>query len=88
MAYVELKKVFPDKKVSTITEMNLSANQERASMEAKRLKWKAEGYTGSGSVVRGGPVDHTKLVVELGPMEIRTFLIKFEYIFFPKMGQP
>ncbi|XP_010929675.1 alpha-mannosidase At3g26720 [Elaeis guineensis] len=88
MAYVELKKMFPDKKVSTITEMNLSANQGRATMEKKRLKWKAEGSTGSGTVVRGGPVDDTKLVVELGPMEIRTFLIKFEYIFFPKMGQP
>ena len=45
--------------------MNLSANQGRATMEKKRLKWKAEGSTGSGTFVRGGPVDDTKLVVEL-----------------------
>lgn len=101
MAYVELKKMFPNKKVkfsaalafstellwqftlvkiqvSKITEMNLSASQERATMEKKRLKWKAEGSIGSGTMVRGGAVDPSKLVVELGPMEIRTFLINFD----------
>ncbi|KAG1331603.1 putative alpha-mannosidase [Cocos nucifera] len=84
MAYVDLKKMFPDKKVRKITEMNLSANQERATMEKKRLKWKAEDSIGSGTMVRGGPVDPSKLVVELGPMEIRTFLINFDDTFVPK----
>lgn len=59
--------------------MNLSANQERAEMERKRLIWQVEvspeeEETG---VLRGGPVDPAKLVVELAPMEIRTFIIEF-----------
>lgn len=80
MASVELIKVFLGKKISKITEMSLSANQERTEMEEKRLKWKVEGSQNAESVVRGGPVDPSKLVVELGPMEIRTFVISFEYI--------
>ena len=59
--------------------MNLSANQERAEMEKKRLKWKVEGSQNAETVVRGGPVDPSNLVVELGPMEIRTFIISFDY---------
>lgn len=55
--------------------MSLSANQERAEMEKKRLVWKVEGSSEEPKVVRGGPVDPTKLVVELAPMEIRTFII-------------
>ncbi|XP_048445533.1 probable alpha-mannosidase At5g13980 isoform X4 [Pyrus x bretschneideri] len=76
MASVELKKVFADKKIRKVTEMSLSANQERAEMEKKRLVWKAEGSPeGEAKVLRGGPVDPTKLVVDLAPMEIRTLII-------------
>ena len=53
----------------------MSANQERANMEKKRLAWKVEGSGEGSKAVRGGAVDPSKLVVELGPMEIRTFLI-------------
>ncbi|KAJ0054515.1 hypothetical protein Pint_01278 [Pistacia integerrima] len=75
---VELKKVFPNKKINNVTETNLSANQERAEMEKKRLVWKVEGSSGEeAKVVRGGAVDPTALVVELAPMEIRTFVIDF-----------
>ncbi|KAI8030741.1 Alpha-mannosidase [Camellia lanceoleosa] len=77
---VELKKLFPTKKIRKVTEMNLSANQERAEMEAKRLVWKVEGSSEELKVVRGGGVDPVKLVVELSPMEIRTFLIDFDYL--------
>ncbi|KAL3617629.1 hypothetical protein CASFOL_037950 [Castilleja foliolosa] len=78
MATVELKKVFPNKKIKTIKEMSLSANQERQEMEKKRLSWKAEGSnTKRDTDSRGGPVDPVKLVVELAPMEIRTFIIDF-----------
>ncbi|XP_068305343.1 probable alpha-mannosidase At5g13980 [Pyrus communis] len=78
MASVELKKVFADKKIRKVTEMSLSANQERAEMEKKRLVWKVEGSSeGEAKVLRGGPVDPTKLVVELAPMEIRTLIIDF-----------
>ncbi|KAH7578512.1 hypothetical protein JRO89_XS01G0391600 [Xanthoceras sorbifolium] len=78
MSSVELKKVFPNKQINKVTETSLSANQERAEMEKKRLVWKVEGSSGEESkVVRGGPVDPTTLVVELAPMEIRTFVINF-----------
>ncbi|XP_038696412.1 probable alpha-mannosidase At5g13980 isoform X2 [Tripterygium wilfordii] len=80
MANVELKKLFPGKKIRKATEMSLSANQERSEMEKKRLVWKVEGSPGEeAKAVRGGPVDPTKLVVELAPMEIRTFVIDIDY---------
>ncbi|XP_010249229.1 PREDICTED: alpha-mannosidase At3g26720-like [Nelumbo nucifera] len=81
MARVELKKLFADKKISKITEMSLSSNQERAEMEKKKLVWKVDAPQEEAKVVRGGPVDPVRLVVELGPMEIRTFIINFKYIF-------
>ena len=48
-------------------------------MERKRLVWKVEGPSEEeeSKVVRGGPVDTAKLVVNLAPMEIRTFVIEF-----------
>lgn len=58
--------------------MSLSANQERAEMDKNRLVWKVEGSTEEHKVVRGGPIDPAKLVVELAPMEIRTFFINFD----------
>lgn len=68
-----------DFQIGKVTEMNLSANQERTDMERKRLVWKAEeGSSGTAKGVRGGPVDPAKLVVELAPMEIRTFLMDLE----------
>ncbi|KAJ8644238.1 hypothetical protein MRB53_005986 [Persea americana] len=78
MAYVDLRKLFPDKTISKITEMNLSANQERVEMEKKRLIWKVEGSPKEEMKVKGGPVDPSKLVAELGPMEIRTFILVFQ----------
>ncbi|KAE8711867.1 Alpha-mannosidase [Hibiscus syriacus] len=79
MARVQLKKVFAHKKINKVTEMSLSANQGRTEMEKKRLVWKVEGSSEeSPKVVRGGPVDPATLVVELAPMEIRTFVIELE----------
>ena len=67
--------------IKKITETSLSANQERTEMERKRLVWKVEGPSEEeeSKVVRGGPVDPAKLVVNLAPMEIRTFIIEFSY---------
>lgn len=112
MTSVELKKLFPEKKVNNdnfhkrmeafsktylasfytklcvflwyqikeVKEMSLSANQERTEMEKKRLVWKVEESSfGNGHVSRGGPVDPKELTVELAPMEIRTFIISFDY---------
>ncbi|CAL9037049.1 probable alpha-mannosidase At5g13980 [Musa acuminata AAA Group] len=77
IAYVELKKMFPGRKIN-ITEMNLSANQERAEMEKKKLKWGVESSSTDETIVKGGLVDPSKLVVELGPMEIRTFILNLD----------
>ncbi|XP_065866110.1 alpha-mannosidase At3g26720-like isoform X1 [Euphorbia lathyris] len=74
MASVELKRLFPKKKIVKVRELSLSGNQERSEMERKRLVWKVAGTTGT-KVVRGGAVDPDKLVLELAPMEIRTFSI-------------
>lgn len=62
-----------------IREMSLSANQEREEMEKKRLSWKVEGCSNKQEAPgpRGGPVHPAELVVELAPMEIRTFIIDF-----------
>ncbi|OMO99296.1 hypothetical protein COLO4_13372 [Corchorus olitorius] len=80
MTKVELKKLFLGKKIAKVTEMSLSANQGRAEMEKKRLVWEVEGHSGENpKVARGGPVDPKKLVVELAPMEIRTFVIDFNH---------
>lgn len=79
---VELKKLFPRKKIGKVTETSLSANQERTEMEKKRLVWKVEGSSSSGEeskLARGRPVDPKELVVELAPMEIRTFVIDFDH---------
>ena len=67
--------------IKKITETSLSANQERTEMERKRLVWKVEGSSEEEEpkVVRGGPFDPAKLVVNLAPMEIRTFIIEFSY---------
>ncbi|CAI9113742.1 OLC1v1014408C1 [Oldenlandia corymbosa var. corymbosa] len=77
-ANVELKKLFPNKKINKITEMGLSANQKREDMEKKRLAWRADSSSdATKKPSRGGPVDPMRLVVQLAPMEIRTFTIEF-----------
>ncbi|KAK7309369.1 hypothetical protein RJT34_06033 [Clitoria ternatea] len=76
LAKVELKKMFVTKTIKELNEVSLSANQEKSKMKNKT--WKVEGDKGQESqAVRGGPVSNITLVVELGPMEIRTFLLKF-----------
>ncbi|KAJ0639216.1 putative alpha-mannosidase [Helianthus annuus] len=77
MTSVELKKLFAKRKITNVSEMSLSANQGRAEMEKKRLVWKVEGSKNDDEPAgqRGGPVDPHKLVVELAPMEIRTFIV-------------
>lgn len=73
--------------ISKITEMNLSANQEKDAMLKKRLKWKVEGSAEDQKMaIRGRAVDLSDLVVELGPMEIRTFKIDFEFDSFLAFG--
>lgn len=61
--------------IKELTETNLSANQKKSAM--RKLKWRVVGDTESSPApITGRPVDNQALVVELGPMEIRTFLLK------------
>ncbi|XP_038973707.1 alpha-mannosidase-like isoform X1 [Phoenix dactylifera] len=76
MAKVELKRVFAKKMIKELKETSLSTNQEKSEM--KKMTWQVEGDNGRfPAPVRGGPVNNVTLVIELGPMEIRTFLLKF-----------
>ncbi|XP_059640805.1 alpha-mannosidase [Cornus florida] len=76
LAKVELKKMFAGKMIKDVKEMSLSTNQEKSEMKTKT--WKVEGNSGGEpAAIRGSPVDNSTFVVELGPMEIRTFLLKF-----------
>ncbi|KAG0474873.1 hypothetical protein HPP92_014559 [Vanilla planifolia] len=86
LATVELKKIFAGKVecshawflIKEWKETSLSANQNKSEM--KKRNWRVEGETGNHRApvpVRGGPVNNSTLIVELGPMEIRTFLLKF-----------
>lgn len=62
--------------IKEVKEMSLSANQEKSEM--KRMTWKVEGDNRlEPTPIRGGPINDSSLVVELGPMEVRTFLLKF-----------
>lgn len=73
---VQLKEMFAGKRIKTIKETSLSANQGKNEM--KKMSWKIEHDSGSNAApIRGVPVDMSSLVVELGPMEIRTFIVKF-----------
>ncbi|KAL2520356.1 Glycosyl hydrolase family 38 protein [Forsythia ovata] len=76
LAKVELKKLFAEKMIKAIKETSLSANQDKSGM--KRTTWQVEGENGSNSdPIRAGPVNMSSLIVELGPMEIRTFVLRF-----------
>ncbi|XP_042478440.1 alpha-mannosidase [Macadamia integrifolia] len=75
MAKVELKKIFTRNVIKEVRETSLSTNQEKSEM--KKMKWKVDGDVGEKPPIRGGPIDGSSLVVELGPMEIRTFLLSF-----------
>lgn len=63
--------------IKELKETSLSANQDKSKM--KKMSWEVEGENSSNSsaAIKGGPVDMSNLVVELGPMEIRTFLLTF-----------
>jgi hypothetical protein len=62
--------------IKEVKETSLSTNQEKLMM--KKMTWKVEGNSSQEPTpIRGRPVDNSTLIVELGPMEIRTFLLKF-----------
>ncbi|KAG0461842.1 hypothetical protein HPP92_020318 [Vanilla planifolia] len=76
LAKVELKKIFAGKTIKELKETSLSANQEK--WEMKKRNWRVQGDTVEHpDPVKGRSVNNSTLIVELGPMEIRTFLLRF-----------
>ncbi|KAL6571380.1 hypothetical protein OROHE_003023 [Orobanche hederae] len=76
LAKVELKKMFAGKMMTKLRDTSLSANQDKSEM--KRMTWQVEGTShNEPAMSRGAPVDASSLVVELSPMEIRTFVLNF-----------
>ncbi|KAK8946236.1 hypothetical protein KSP40_PGU019060 [Platanthera guangdongensis] len=78
LAAVELKKIFGGKSIKKVVETSLSANQNKAEMKKKNWRVEGENETNHPAPLRGGPLNNSTLIVELGPMEIRTFLLTFE----------
>lgn len=68
--------------VKDAEELTLTANQKR-SQKRKPLKWKVEGEGYHSprddlKPVRGSPFDPRTMLVELFPLEIRTFAVYLE----------
>ena len=72
-AVVSLKGLFADFEIINIEEMNLSANQKLK--EKKMWHWNTDGR----SHVDERPILGTSMVIELQPMEIRTFQLHVSY---------
>ncbi|CAM6125814.1 unnamed protein product [Calypogeia fissa] len=79
---VDLRGLFGDKKIETIKELTLTANQKKS--DWKPLQWNVEGESVTSKPVRGRPLKQEKwmrdeeILVELGPHEIRTFQVSFD----------
>ncbi|XP_042025664.1 alpha-mannosidase isoform X1 [Salvia splendens] len=79
VAKVELKKMFRGKTITKIRETSLTANQDKSEM--KRTTWQVEGTAQNEAAApaptRGASVDAATLLVQVAPMEIRTFILTF-----------
>lgn len=76
-AVVDLQKIFAGRMVNKVAELSLSANQKKAGMTP--LKWLVEGdESGDKMPVRSSGFVGNEYIVELLPMEIRTFNIEFD----------
>ncbi|XP_057870116.2 alpha-mannosidase isoform X2 [Cryptomeria japonica] len=76
-ATVDIHNLFPGRKIKKIVELNLSGVQEKSKI--KTLNWKVEGDTGSSAgAPRRDALKDGEHIVELSPMEIRTFNLDFD----------
>ncbi|EFJ24866.1 hypothetical protein SELMODRAFT_100184 [Selaginella moellendorffii] len=69
-ANVQLKQLFWHWEIQGVNELSLSTNQDKSSMK-RRMEWKVAEKS-EGGAKRGARIDQKSLLVELGPMEIRT----------------
>jgi alpha-mannosidase len=73
---VDLLNIFPSHKIKEVKEVTLSANQEKS--EVKKLEWNIEASEASPKMLRGRPLRDDETIVEIAPMEIRTFLLRVQ----------
>lgn len=78
LARVPLRSLFGGLPVQGVTELSLTGNRVKSEMRVLKWRTEEEGVVDEEEeVVRGGEVSEEDLVVELGPMEIRTFKVVF-----------
>ena len=70
VANIDLRDLFPNHDIASVTEKTLSANQDQSEWEQRRYNW-------NGGTRRTGSDDNSKskLAITLKPLEIRTFVI-------------
>ncbi|KAL9187321.1 hypothetical protein ACHAXT_001424 [Thalassiosira profunda] len=74
-AYVNIQDLFSDHDVVSVTEKTLSANQDRADWEKRRLQWSGDATrvdTTSGDATLGEDSN----MITLNPLEIQTFEVR------------
>lgn len=74
---IQLKGLFTDFEITSMIEMNLSANQ--LLKDKKMWNWKTTKYTETDTPDNGGKRFDDAFSVYLKPMEIRTFIAEVEY---------
>lgn len=76
-ARVDLQNLFPGRKIEEVVELNLSAVQEKSEM--KSLDWRIEGEENDmDEQFKRNKIMNEEFIVELAPMEIRTFQLEFD----------
>ncbi|KAL7538827.1 hypothetical protein ACHAXR_008811 [Thalassiosira sp. AJA248-18] len=69
--HVDLRDLFPNHEIVSISEKTLSANQDRSEWEKRRFRWNDD--TQKGPTEEAWALDQNKHIVVLKPLEIRTF---------------
>ncbi|KAL3687509.1 hypothetical protein R1sor_013818 [Riccia sorocarpa] len=76
VASVDTQALFGKRRIDKIEELTLTANQKKSDVEP--LKWTVEGEENLLHPKRGRKHDKHEVLVELAPMEIRTFVATFK----------
>lgn len=78
VAVVDLQKLFALRMINNVSELSLSANQKKSNMRS--LKWQVEGdANGNMDPPRSSGFIGNDYLVELLPMEMRTFAVDFDH---------
>ncbi|KAL2629535.1 hypothetical protein R1flu_014221 [Riccia fluitans] len=76
VASVDTQALFGTRRIDKIEEVTLTANQKKSDVEP--LQWTVEKEPNSPNPMRGRKHEKNEVLVELAPMEIRTFVATFK----------